>query len=639
MNARWQTVLGGMILVMLARPAYPQAAVRVGNDFREVVLSRQVELLEDTSKRLTINQVPGSRFQPHRGPSINPGFSNSFYWVRFRLHNPDATPQELLLDVENPHINKLRLYSFGPGQAQRSMLTGDHFPFVQRPVWHPHFLFPILVLPRQTLTCYLWVDKHGEQVQIPLRLWNRAFFSTKAYNLYLFVGFMFGIGGLFCALSLLTMLFFRLRLTFYYFLYTTSIWLFLAAHTGFGFALLWPTATWWASAARPTIVLMIYISSLSFVRVFFRLQQTHRFLYGYTQVLLGVLTTLLLVLWSQHPTLGLFKNYWYNPVGYNGEGLLRFMVAMHFVAVVSLTSIVVISLMVYRKNRQPEGLWVAVGYLMTLLAGSLITLVHTGYLPDNYLTQNVPLVTNALDTIILSLLLANRFKNIYVQNAQISAELAEQRQRNALQLLEGQVIERRRLSQELHDGISLTLANIRLRLSILADKTNGHQPEAQHLVEALGEVGQDVRQFSHALSPVLLERYGLVGALEELIQDMRDSHPTLTVLFEPIVLTGDDFQPFTTQTIYQIALELLNNAAKHAQAQCVTLQLNQSDQTLILDVSDNGLGYVVQEKTSGIGLQNIQARVQLLNGQFTVNRLPQGMQHRIEIPAQTRLFS
>ncbi|MBC7893706.1 MAG: hypothetical protein H7Y12_15920, partial [Sphingobacteriaceae bacterium] len=530
-------------------------------------------------------------------------------------------------------------FTVSPDGVRASILTGDHFPFAQRPLRHPHFLFPILVPPQQTLTAYLWVDKHGEQVQIPLRLWDKAVFETNGYQLHLFAGFMLGIIGLYTILSLFTALFFRQKLTLYYFGYTVVIWFFMAAHTGFGFALLWPRATWWTSAARPTTVLLIYVFSLLFAQEFFHLRKTYRWLYRYTQGLLGVIGVLLLIYWSQHPALGWFKNYWYNPVYYAGDGLLRFMIAVHLVAVVSLVSVMGIGVLVFFRTRKVEGLWFAFGYTMLLLSGFLIIFVHAGYWPDTYVTQNIPLIATGLETVILSILLANRFKTIYQDNARISEELAGQRQRNALQLLEGQRIERRRLSQELHDGISLSLTNVRLRLSMLAEKLTGQGPEVQRLVDALGEVGQDVRQFSHALSPVMLERYGLVDALDELIHTLQGSHPDVALSFQHRAVHTAAMQPLVAQTLYLISIELLNTVLKHAQAHRASLDLTQTGNVLRLDVTDDGIGYDPPDPTSGIGLQNIEARVHLLNGRFSIQRLPVGMRHTVEIEAQTSFFS
>ncbi|MBD2703949.1 hypothetical protein IC229_25110 [Spirosoma sp. BT702] len=626
-------------LALLLSYAHGQLTVEVGEHFRQESLDRQVQLLEDATKRLTLWDVAHRTFRPQKDPSINVGFSNSFYWVKFKLHNPDAQAKELLLEIENPHINKLRLFTLAGNRWHVSMLTGDHFPYSQRIIEHPHFLFPITVRGHQSITGYLWVDKHGEQIQIPLRLWDKAYFNSHSYQLYLVAGFMIGIGSLYCVACFLALLFFRQRIILYYFFYLSSIWLFMIAHTGFGFALLWSESTWWTSVARPATALLIYLSSYLFIQDFFNLRQTRPYLYWYTNVLLALLTIALVTFGLESPALGLFENYWYNPHYYSGESLLQFMILIHILYAICITSVPFICLYIFVKTREPEGLWAAFGFMMILFSATNITFVHAGYLPDNYITQNIPLASTIIDAIILSVLIANRFKNIFLQNAQISAELAEQRQRNAIRLLEGQVIERSRLSQELHDGISLTLANIRLRLSLLSEKLNGHQPEAEQLVEALGDVGQDVRQFSHALSPVLLERYGLVGALEELIEDVRSSHPELTLSLQAESIRSEEIPPLVNQTIYQVALELLNNATKHAHASQITVALKQTDNKLMLIVSDDGLGYDVAEKSAGIGLQNVTARIQLLNGQLTVHRLPKGMEHVVDIPVQIKLFS
>lgn len=610
-----------------------QTPVQVGRGFEEEVLSKQVDLLEDVAKNLTIRDVLAqqSLFKPNNQPFINPGFTNSYYWIRFQLTNPDSVQQDLILEVENPHINKLQLFTVLGKHVSASRMTGDHFPFAQRPIRHPHFLFPISIPPRKTFTYYLWADKHGEQLQIPLKLWQKDYFSTNEQTLFLFWGFLLGISGLYSIISFFVYIFFRQKLTLYYWIYTTGIGLFLVAHTGLGFQLLWSESTWWASAARPTAAILFYSTLLLFTNKFFNIAHTQRFIYLYIRFLLTFFGILLLWLWSQNPALGLFKQYWYNPVYYEGTWLLVFMKLTNLTVFMVLITTPFIGLFYYFRYRQLESLWFTLGNSMLLFGGMTVIFVFAGYLPENYLTQNMPLMTNAIETVILSFLLANRFKNIHQLNAQISDELAEQRQQNAIRLFEGQIIERKRLSQELHDGISLSLANIRLRLSLLAEKLNGYSKEANHLVEALGDVGQDVRRFSHALSPVMLERYGLAEALEELVSQIQSGQPNLVLIFENETVDEKQIQPLVAQMLYQIALELLNNIVKHAQANCATLRLFQEDNALHLEVWDDGIGYQNEEETNGIGLQNIRARVQLLNGAFSTMRQPKGMKHTITL--------
>jgi signal transduction histidine kinase len=627
------TYLLSVCLIAMVWSLSAQTPVKVGKEFKEELVSRQAELLEDSSKKLTIRDVLAQQFlfKPNAKPFINPGFTNSYYWVRFQLTNPDSVRKELILEVENPHINKLQLFTVAGKQLSAGMLTGDHFPFIQRPVRHPHFLFPISVPPGETLTYYLWADKHGEQLQIPLKLWEKEYFLTNEYTLFLFWGFLLGIASLYCIVSFFVFVFFRQKLTFYYWIYTTAVWFFLVAHTGLGFQLFWSESTWWASAARPTAAILLYSFMLLFAGKFFNIAQTHRFLHLFFRFLLTVFALLLVWLWSQHPALGLFNRYWYNPVYYEGTWLLVFMKLINLVVFVVLATTPFIGLFYYFRYRKLESLWFTIGNSMLLLGGMTVIFVFAGYLPENYLTQNMPLMTNALESVILSFLLANRFKNIYQLNAQMSAELAEQRQQNALQLFEGQIIERKRLSQELHDGISLSLANIRLRLSMLAEKLNGHSKEAHHLVEALGDVGQDVRRFSHALSPVMLERYGLAEALEELVNQVQVGQPNLTVSFECEKMDEREVQPLAAQMLYQIALELLNNIVKHSKAHQATLRLFQEGNALNLEVWDDGVGYEHEGESDGIGLQNIRARVQLLNGTFSAIRQPKGMKHKVTL--------
>lgn len=610
-----------------------QTPLQVGKGFKEEILSKQVALLEDASKSLMIQDIltKKSVFKSNNQPFINPGFTNSYYWVRFQVSNLDSIERDLILEVENPHINKLQLFTVSRKQVKASMITGDHFRFAQRPIRHPHFLFPIHIPPGETRTYYLWADKHGEQLQIPLRLWDKDYFSINGYILFLFLGFLLGISILYCFVSFFTYIFFRQKLTFYYWIYTTSVALFLIAHTGLGFQLFWSESTWWASAARPTTAIFLYSFMLLFTSKFFNLVNTQRVLYLFTRFLLVVFVMLFLWLWSQNPIFGFFKQNWYNPIYYEGTWLLIFMKLTNLIVLIILITTPIIGLYYYFRYHKLESLWFSIGNSMLLLGGLTTIFLFAGYLPDNYLTQNMPLMTNALESVILSFLLANRFKNIHQLNAQMSTELAEQRQQNAIRLFEGQIIERKRLSQELHDGISLSLANIRLRLSMLAEKLNGHSKEANHLVEALGDVSQDVRRFSHALSPIMLERYGLVEALDELVNYVQVSQPNLAISFTQDGVDSRQVQPLVAQMIYQIALELLNNIAKHAQASQATLRLFQEANTLNLEVLDNGIGYENDEESSGIGLQNIRARVQLLNGTFNVIRQPKGMKHTVTL--------
>lgn len=478
--------------------------VVIDKHFEHILMGNRLEIFEDTNKNMRLAEARKQQFTIYLKSSINLSFTNSYYWLHFRLKNVDSMTNNLFLEISNPHINKLQLFTKKGDTVSKSTLTGDHFPFSQRPYNHAHFVFPITLRPYENTEYYLWIDKHGEQLQIPIALWATQSFSEYSNKLSLFVGMMLGISGLFVLISFILFFYFKEKLTLYYWLYTSGVWVFLVAHSGFGFHYIWQNSIWWASSARPLSSIFFYFFAILFTRKFFNIQKQNRYLDIHTKTLLILLIVAFIAFFSQNPALGLFKNHWYNPVYYEGNDLLFAMKTTSLVILIAIWSIIGIGIYFYIKTKKAESLWFTLSFSTLVISGTLVVFIFAGYIPDNYFTQNLPLVLHPLEIIILSLLLANRFKNIHLQNAQISAELAEQRQENAIQLLKGQMIERHRLSQELHDGISLTLANIRLRLSMLSEKYAS--TEINDLVEKIGDIGQDVRQFSHALSPVLLEK-------------------------------------------------------------------------------------------------------------------------------------
>jgi two-component system, sensor histidine kinase LadS len=415
------------------------------------------------------------------------------------------------------------------------------------------------------------------------------------------------------------------------------MWVFMIAQPGLGFEFIWPEGTWWASTARPVTLSCFYIFSLLFTRQFYPDLRKIRFLDITTKGFIVILCIYLVVFLSQSPALGLFKNHWYNPVYYEGSDLKIALQSLTIFILIVLWSTIGIGIYFYVRTRNAENLWFTFAYSMIFIGGTVGILIFLGIVPDNFITHNLFFIANPLEIIIMSVLLANRYRNVHKENIKITSELADQRQKNAIQLLEGQMIERRRLSQELHDGISLILANIRLRLSILTQKNPS--PEMNELVDKLGQVGQDVRQFSQALSPVILEKYGLTHAIEELVQATKNSQTNVNIEFSHDLSDESILPTLITQTLYQITLELLNNTLKHAHATHAQISIHENKNHIVLKVTDDGDGYESTNKSGGIGIQNIRARTQSLNGKFMISRQKKGMLHIIQIPIQTKLFS
>ncbi|QQE78282.1 histidine kinase [Alicyclobacillus sp. SO9] len=179
--------------------------------------------------------------------------------------------------------------------------------------------------------------------------------------------------------------------------------------------------------------------------------------------------------------------------------------------------------------------------------------------------------------------------------------------------------ERKRLSQDLHDGISQTLYGIGLGLEHLSRHL--HQPESEQEVRLLHqqvkEATEEVRSISHSLYPAALDRIGLVATLRTMAQTL--CSPRRTVRFSTNCKEEPPFHPDASVHLYRITQEALHNAVMHGHAAKIHIALLQQGGTVRLTVEDNGLGFSMAESQFGYGLRNMEERARAVGAQLTIS--------------------
>jgi signal transduction histidine kinase len=205
-------------------------------------------------------------------------------------------------------------------------------------------------------------------------------------------------------------------------------------------------------------------------------------------------------------------------------------------------------------------------------------------------------------------------------------------------MLEGQELERQRLSREIHDGIGPLLSALKINLSSIEGDLDSAQVEAVSIFEnayqLIDQVSDDLRSISHNLTPKVLIDFGLQEALGALKEKMNFSkNMKLTVLFTDIPSHLDQVYELG---IYRICQELINNTLKHAKASKTALQLINSNEMLRIIYEDDGIGFEIDQVKRGLGLANIENRIKALGGEWSVDSMPgKGMTATIEIPMKT----
>jgi len=223
-----------------------------------------------------------------------------------------------------------------------------------------------------------------------------------------------------------------------------------------------------------------------------------------------------------------------------------------------------------------------------------------------------------------------------LENARLHEEqMAILRQQLAL-VTAAQEEERRRIAQELHDGLGPTLASLNIRLRTARKLLErDHHPAAED-IEELAEQAQvsiqDIRRLIYDLRPAALDELGLVPALRQYLAHCQQEHD-LSIEF---TADEDPHLPAPVEiALFRIAQEGLNNVVRHAKAHHVDVVLMRDEAHVTLRIADDGRGFDPQASRLGthLGLWSMRERVEQLGGRFEVESAPgAGTTVRVVIP-------
>jgi two-component system, NarL family, sensor kinase len=202
--------------------------------------------------------------------------------------------------------------------------------------------------------------------------------------------------------------------------------------------------------------------------------------------------------------------------------------------------------------------------------------------------------------------------------ARLTADLQQARQR----LVIAREAERRRIRNDLHDGLAPTLSSLQLQLGAARNLIRQDPDRAEALLNELGDdlrgATAEIRRLVYDLRPPLLDELGLVGAIKSF------RFPDPDFCFEVHAPEPVPELPAAVEVAaYRIASEVLHNVVKHAQASECVVDIEIGAGCLILSVADNGKG-MEQAYTSGVGLRSMRERAAELGGTLTVHPCDDG---------------
>lgn len=216
--------------------------------------------------------------------------------------------------------------------------------------------------------------------------------------------------------------------------------------------------------------------------------------------------------------------------------------------------------------------------------------------------------------------LTESFNNMALTLKAQSVQIHEERLHRMRAIIDGQELERQRLSREIHDSLGQNL----LAVNMLLQRTAGcHPDEIRQFTHPAGEIVKDAiaeaRAIINNLRPPALTELGLVEAVRNLC---RDAEITGNIQIEA-TLTAPPLPDTVAIYLYRIVQEALHNILKHAKASRAEVRIEGDTHAVGLHIHDNGQGFDARSLPSGSnGLNNMRERIQILGGEFNITTSP-----------------
>ncbi len=583
------TLLIVVCILSLISPAMALESLILAPELGEQSLAPHLEMYQDPTQKLEIEDVIRQDFQATHSDTPNMGFSQDAYWLRFKVSNPGDHDLERLLEVGHPNIDQVWFYR-SQDQGFESFKTGRQVPFKQRDVLHRNFVFPLHIPAHSSREFYIRVHSTSAYY-VPLSLSSPLAFALRERKLQLGFGFYYGLIFVMVFYNLVLWLSTRDRNYLYYVSVLVVLHgLFQLTVNGLGYEYIWPNSVWWNNHCLGFLLglstfLVIHFSQ-SFLNTAKQLHYPHRFLnlLKYLGLSLGILNFFPDQSWPAQLSV-LFNN----PV-----------------ALITMPVILITALIIWRKGDQAARYFLIAW--SSLLLGGLITGLTTYHVFEtSFWTTYALQIGTGLEVVLLSLALGDRLRRN--QEKMLAVQQAHLEQERKATAAQEQMITRLQKLDRLKDEF---IANISHELRT---PLNGIIGISESMVD--GATGQISPEQSYNLSLVISSARRLFHLVSDLIDFSQIKHREIKLnprpvwlrevvgvvlkLSQPLIGNKEiklinqipaEFPPIAADEdrLQQILHNLLGNAIKFTPAGQVSVSARLQGQQALISVSDSGIG-------------------------------------------------
>ena len=212
------------------------------------------------------------------------------------------------------------------------------------------------------------------------------------------------------------------------------------------------------------------------------------------------------------------------------------------------------------------------------------------------------------EVILFGFLLSSNFVTNVIHANNMTRELFREKELSIQQIQKAQLKERSKISNLIHDSFGSKLAFIGHMIEL------GKIDEAKHY---MSELNADIRGISHQIMPRSLEENALLGATNTLVEMMNRAYPKIEFTFQHSANFPEEIDEPWIADVYLIIVELMYNAQRHGKAKSIHVSFEKTDK-YHFQVTDDGVGFEVNEKVFGFGITTMIKRIEQFKGTTSI---------------------
>ncbi len=591
------------MLVLLVLPCFlfGQNIKKVQFDkcFKYLYLSGENEYLK-LNKQLTLTELANDannntlKFS-HNFKTMR---DSSIYCIKIEVQNIDSEDIEVVMLVDHPRIDYFSFVMFEKGKPVKTFSKYILDPQVKVLGNDLTTQLPLILKSKTSYKLYFQIDNRisHNKLKLPLKFIAKSYYPTRQFWEALFEKIYLGTLSFLILFTLVFVVFYRKRIYVYYFLFLLGLVLFYVCVNNFIVYFSDVDSlfrnNWTGLSSCYFFMLVGYIH---FAEEFLNVSQFIEPAYMKPFHLLKKCYYIFYIV-----SMSLLWCFDLNSVK------LAYSMTFFFMPVM-LTYIWYFIIKAIQNKFRPAYLF-GLSFFPIFLAGFFLDPLSTSGLIGGNI-HAIFYSSHIFELFTLSTAIIYRFRLIETEKNDLNIVVLQQKENLLNVEIKAQEMERERLAKDLHDDLGGTLTAIK---NMIATKSSEVQ-----LLPLVDRAIIDLRNVSKNLLPLNLSRNGLLKAIQQNINYLQISS---NIEFDFITF-GNEKRLNEEQELhtYRIVAELLNNIAKHSVATKATVQVLYYDNYAHISIEDNGVGIDKYKNSLGIGLLNIQSRIEFLKSKLIID--------------------